>query len=79
MRRYTVHYRFGQDYLPMANYNDMGGVGRCLLEDNEEGIGWRVFDNLKKNWVEAEKVFLACILSNQDPDSGGNKVVHTMN
>jgi hypothetical protein len=71
MRRFTVNYRFGQDYLPIANYHDMKSVGKFLYEDNEEGIGFRVFDNEKKDWVEPESVFLACVLSggrSQDTD-----------
>lgn len=68
MRRYTVHYRFGQDYIPMANYHDMQGVGQFLSHDNDEGIGFRVFDNYKKDWVEPEAVLLACILGIKEPD-----------
>jgi|LakMenEpi03Aug12_release.lakeMendotaPanAssembly.Ray.scaffolds.fasta_scaffold08002_19 hypothetical protein len=63
MRRFTVYYRFGQDYLPMANYSDIHGVGDFLNRDNTDGYAFKAFDNQENKWVDAARIFLACVLN----------------
>lgn len=68
MKRYTIHYRYGQDYVPMINCFDIKTVGEVLTSVNDDGLAFKVYDNRNKDWVDPESVFLACILSN--PNQG---------
>jgi hypothetical protein len=60
MRKYTIHYRFDETYFPMINCTDMDAVANQILKD-EEGHSFKVFDNIKQNWVDPNCVFLACV------------------
>ena len=62
MRRFTIYYRFGHDFLPMVNCVDIKRVGEILSKD-EDGLGFKVYDNQIKEWVDPETVFLACVFS----------------
>jgi hypothetical protein len=62
MRRYTIHQRFGGTYLPMINCKDMDTVANKITTD-EDGCSFKVFDNIKQNWVDPNRVFLACVFS----------------
>lgn len=64
MRRYTIHLRFGEDYLPMINCSDLKAVSEFITND-EDGLSFKVFDNEKDEWVRPQVVFLACLFGNK--------------
>jgi len=61
MRRYTIHFRFGQDFLPMINCTTLEDVANKLTKDDDRP-GFKVFDNIKEDWISPERIFLACVL-----------------
>lgn len=62
MRRYTINYKFNKTYLPMINCSEMNDVAYHLIND-DEGNAFKVFDNVKQEWVNPNCVLLSCILS----------------
>lgn len=63
MIRYTIHYRFYQEYFPMINCCSLNEVANHLDHNNkEDGMAFKIFDNEKDEWVKPELVFLACVM-----------------
>lgn len=60
--RYTIHYKWGVDYLPLINCQDINSVGTKISNDTEyEDHAFKVYDNQKKDWLPPETVLLACV------------------
>jgi hypothetical protein len=68
MKRYTIHYKFGEDYLPMSNFDNLKSVGMEINNDPERSP-FKVYDNFRREIVEPEVILLACILSEEHQET----------
>ena len=63
MRKYTIHYRFYQEYIPMVNCLNLNEVSKHLsLNNKEDGMAFKIFDNEEGDWAKPEIVFLAYVM-----------------
>ena len=62
MKRYTIYYKFLEEFLPMINCADLKDIARHLERDRDD-ISFKVFDNKEDDWMKPELVFLACIFN----------------
>jgi hypothetical protein len=62
MKRYTIYYKFLEDFFPMINCNDLKDVAFNLSGDRDD-VSFKVFDNKDDDWLKPELVFLACVFN----------------
>lgn len=62
MKRYTIHYKFFEEFFPMINCNNLKDVA-YNIHKNCDDVHYKVFDNKDEKWLKPELIFLACVFN----------------